>query len=40
MKAAGLSARGIAAELNRREIATPVGGRWHAQTAIRVLERL
>jgi hypothetical protein len=27
-------------ELNQREVATPQGGRWHAQTIIRVLERL
>ncbi|WP_336492751.1 recombinase family protein [Methylobacterium nigriterrae] len=42
LKTAGLSARGMAAELNRREIARqPVaGGRWHAQAVIRVLERL
>jgi DNA invertase Pin-like site-specific DNA recombinase len=29
---AGKSARAIAAELNTREIATPNGGRWHAET--------
>jgi DNA invertase Pin-like site-specific DNA recombinase len=29
-----------AAELNRRKIATPAGGEWHAQTVIRVRERL
>ncbi|WP_336489444.1 recombinase family protein [Methylobacterium nigriterrae] len=40
LKAAGLSARGMAEELNRREIATPAGRRWHAQTVIRALERL
>jgi len=40
LQAAGLSARAMAAELNQREVATPQGGRWHAQTVIRVLERL
>lgn len=40
LQAAGLSARRMADELNRREVATPQGGRWHAQTVIRVLERL
>jgi hypothetical protein len=37
---AGKSARAIAAELNAREIATPSGGRWHAETVIRVQRRL
>jgi DNA invertase Pin-like site-specific DNA recombinase len=37
---AGLSARKIAAELNARNIATPAGGKWHAVTVQRVLERL
>ncbi len=37
---AGLSARKIAAELNRRKIATPTGGDWHAATVIRVQKRL
>lgn len=40
LKAAGLSARRMANELNQRAVATPAGGRWHAQTVIRVLERL
>ncbi|MGH1575580.1 recombinase family protein (plasmid) [Methylobacterium sp. P31] len=40
LQARGLSARAMAAELNQREVATPAGGRWHAQTIIRVLERL
>ena len=35
LQAAGLSARGMAAELNRRGVPTPVGGQWHAQTVIR-----
>ncbi len=36
----GLSARAIAGELNARGIATPSGGRWHAETVIRVQRRL
>jgi DNA invertase Pin-like site-specific DNA recombinase len=36
----GLSARAIAAELNARGIATPSGGKWHAETIIRVQSRL
>ena len=36
----GLSARAIAAELNAREVATPSGGKWHAETVIRVQRRL
>lgn len=37
---AGKSARAIALELNARNIATPAGGKWHAVTVKRVLERL
>ena len=37
---AGKSARAIAAELNARGAATPSGGRWHAETVIRVQRRL
>jgi DNA invertase Pin-like site-specific DNA recombinase len=37
---AGMPALAVAAELNRRKIETPAGGRWHAQTVIRVRERL
>jgi DNA invertase Pin-like site-specific DNA recombinase len=37
---AGQSARAIAAELNTRGVATPSGGRWHAETVIRVQRRL
>ena len=37
---ASLSARGIAAALNERKIATPTGGVWHAATVIRVQKRL
>lgn len=40
LQAAGLSARCMADELNRRAVATLAGGRWHAQTVIRVLDRL
>jgi DNA invertase Pin-like site-specific DNA recombinase len=40
MKAAGLSARQIAAQLTERGIAMPTGARWHAQTVIRMIERL
>ena len=35
-----LSARQAAEELNRRGVETPSGGKWHAQTVIRVRERL
>ena len=37
---AGKSATAIAAELNARGVATPSGGRWHAETVIRVQRRL
>src|SRR5262249_4112211 len=37
---AGLSARGIAAELNKRKVPTPNGKPWHATTVIRVQRRL
>jgi DNA invertase Pin-like site-specific DNA recombinase len=37
---AELSATACAAELNRRSVPTPAGGRWHARTVIRVRERL
>jgi DNA invertase Pin-like site-specific DNA recombinase len=37
---AGLSARAVAAELNKRKIQTPAGGTWHAVQVIRVRERL
>jgi DNA invertase Pin-like site-specific DNA recombinase len=39
-KLAGLSARAAAEELNRRNVTTPTGGKWHAATVIRVRERL
>lgn len=37
---AGMSAREIAAELARRGVRTPRGGRWHPQTVMRLLERI
>jgi Resolvase, N terminal domain len=40
LEAARLSARGMAAEMNQRGVVTPVGGRWHAQTVIRAMQRL
>jgi DNA invertase Pin-like site-specific DNA recombinase len=36
----GLSARKAADELNRRAVATPAGGKWHAVTVLRVRKRL
>ena len=41
IRAAGLrTLPGIAAELNAREILTARGGRWHAATVARILDRL
>jgi len=37
---AGMSARAAALELNKRQIETPAGGRWHAQTVSRIRKRL
>jgi hypothetical protein len=37
---AGLSARAIAAELNRRRVETPTGAPWSAKTVIRARQRL
>ncbi len=37
LQAQGFSARGMAAELNRRGVETAAGGRWHAQTVMRVM---
>jgi hypothetical protein len=37
---AGLSARGAAAEMNRRGIETAAGGKWHAVQVLRLRERL
>jgi hypothetical protein len=39
MKGAGMSARQMAAELAARGIATQSGGRWHAQSVLRMIER-
>jgi DNA invertase Pin-like site-specific DNA recombinase len=39
LQEAGLSARGMAAELNRRRVATPADKQWHAQTVIRMVRR-
>lgn len=38
--AAGLSRRGMAADLNRRGLTTATGQRWHHQSVTRCLERL
>jgi hypothetical protein len=35
-----MSARQMAAELAARGIATPSGGRWHAQSVLRMMERV
>jgi DNA invertase Pin-like site-specific DNA recombinase len=40
LQAMVLTLRGMAAELTKRKIATPRGGRWHAQTVKLVIERL
>jgi DNA invertase Pin-like site-specific DNA recombinase len=37
---AALSARAVADELNRRKVATPKGGKWHASSVLLVRERL
>jgi DNA invertase Pin-like site-specific DNA recombinase len=37
---ASMSARAVAAQLNKRKIETPAGGAWHAVQVIRVRERL
>jgi transposase-like protein len=39
LKGAGMSARRMAAELTTHGIATPSGGRWHAQTVLRMIDR-
>jgi DNA invertase Pin-like site-specific DNA recombinase len=36
----GLSLNEMAAELNKREVPTPLGGEWHPQTVKRVVQRL
>jgi DNA invertase Pin-like site-specific DNA recombinase len=40
LASAGLSARAIAVELTRRCVPTPRGGVWHAQTVLRMLNRV
>jgi DNA invertase Pin-like site-specific DNA recombinase len=40
LRCAGLSARKMAAELTARNVPTPNGGRWHAVTVLRALDRL
>jgi hypothetical protein len=40
LQAQGFSARGMAAELNRRGVETTAGGQWHAQTVIRTMRRV
>src|SRR5262245_545519 len=37
---ADLSATACARELNRRDVATPAGGKWHAKSVLRVRQRL
>jgi DNA invertase Pin-like site-specific DNA recombinase len=37
---AGLTARQMAVELNKRQVKTPAGGAWHAVTVLRVRKRL
>ena len=39
MKVRGLSSRATAAELTTLGVATPLGGRWHPQIAMRALNR-
>jgi DNA invertase Pin-like site-specific DNA recombinase len=39
LKSAGMSARQMAAELTARGIATPSGGRWHAMSVLRMVDR-
>ena len=40
MEGAGMSARAMAQELNKRSIPTPARGRWHAMQVLRLWERL
>jgi DNA invertase Pin-like site-specific DNA recombinase len=40
LRDAGMSARQMAAALAARGIATPSGGRWHAQSVLRMMERV
>jgi DNA invertase Pin-like site-specific DNA recombinase len=39
LKSAGMSARKMAVQLTARGVPTPSGGRWHAQTVIRMMDR-
>jgi DNA invertase Pin-like site-specific DNA recombinase len=39
LQAAGLSARQMAAELTARQVPTMNGGKWHAQTVLRTIDR-
>ena len=40
LKAEGLTIRRIAARLNDRGVKTPLGGRWHGQSVVRLFKRL
>jgi len=40
LKAAGMSARQVATELTARRIPAMNGGKWHAQTVLRAIERI
>ncbi len=40
LEAQGLSARRMAAELNRRGVETPEGRQWHTQTVMWIMHRL
>jgi DNA invertase Pin-like site-specific DNA recombinase len=40
MKRGGMSARQMAAELTARHIPAMNGGKWHAQTVLRAMERI
>jgi hypothetical protein len=40
MKRGGMSARQMAAELTARHIPAMNGGKWHAQTVLRAIERI
>lgn len=39
LKLSGLSARQLACELNDRKLPTQLGGKWHAQTILRIMKR-
>jgi hypothetical protein len=40
LRCAGLSARRMAAELTARNVPTANGGKWHAASVLRALDRL